>query len=538
VVVSFDSQRRAKPPASSLSSSAVILAALSGLLCCAALPPFDLWPLAFVCWMPLLVAIAQRTPKQALLLGAMQGFVINAGGSRWLPGVVATFGKMSPLTAVLLSLPLWVYGAGRSALLAWLTARARGRGPVGLTFVLALAASETFYPLLVPWYAAAQVHRVPLLMQGAELGGPILVGALLAASSAGLAEWVMARKERRAPNRGELAFAALAPALLVAYGAARIPAVDAAVASAPAGKIGLVQANVPHSGATLGRAIDVHRAATEKLVAQGDLDLVIWPETALSGVIPSEALGTVLRRDVASPPPGHPRITTPILTGALLKSDEELHNSALVFDGAGTVGGVYDKVRPLVVGEWLPFEQVFPRLRTWLPSAGQIAPGKSLAPLPLGPHRLSVLICYEDTLGAFANEMVREADPDLLVNLTNDSWFGRSNVAAMHLALAKFRAVEHRRYLVSASNSGVSAFIDPIGRSAGETPVLEAATRIGTIHWLHGRTLYERTGDLFGWLAAGSLVLGQLVRCLRVASCRTTAEVLPAPSIRGVDPSV
>ena len=533
-MVSFAGQRRAEPPAPALSAFAVVLAAISGLLCCAALPPFDLWPLAFVCWTPLLVAIGRRTPRQALLLGAVQGFVINAAGSRWLPGVIATFGKMSPLTAVLLAVPLWVYGAGRSALLAWLTARAKGRpGRAGLTFVLALAASESIYPLVVPWYAAAQVHRVPLLMQGAELGGPLLVGALLGASSAGLAEWVRAWQEGRAANRSELALAAIAPALLVAYGAFRIPAVDAGIASSPAGKIGIVQANVPHAGATLGRAIDLHRSATEKLAATGDLDLVVWPETALSGVIPRDALGTVLRRDVTSPLPGHPGITTPILTGALLKSDDELHNSALVFDGAGTVGGVYDKVRPLVVGEWLPFEARFPRLRTWLPNAGQIVAGKSLAPLRLGPHRLSVLICYEDTLGAFANEMVREADPDLLVNLTNDSWFGRSNVAAMHLALAKFRAVEHRRYLVSASNSGVSAFVDPVGRSTGETAVLEAATRVGTIHWLHARTPYERTGDLFGWFAAGALALGELVRCLRVASCRTMEEA-PAASIPSV----
>ena len=79
-------------------------------------------------------------------------------------------------------------------------------------------------------------------------------------------------------------------------------------------------------------------------------------------------------------------------------------------------------------------------------------------------HPVSVLICYEDILPRFTNDAVRHADPELLVNMTNDAWFGDTSEPWEHLALAQLRAVEHRRYLVRGTNSGVSAVVDPVGR--------------------------------------------------------------------------
>jgi apolipoprotein N-acyltransferase len=81
----------------------------------------------------------------------------------------------------------------------------------------------------------------------------------------------------------------------------------------------------------------------------------------------------------------------------------------------------------------------------------------------------------------------------------------------VHLALAQLRAVEHRRYLVRATNSGISAFVDPVGRATGLTPLMEPATRVGTVRWMRARTVYERIGDAPWWCAAAIVLAMALV---------------------------
>jgi apolipoprotein N-acyltransferase len=99
------------------------------------------------------------------------------------------------------------------------------------------------------------------------------------------------------------------------------------------------------------------------------------------------------------------------------------------------------------------------------------------------------------------NGAVRAGDPDLIVNLTNDAWFGTSTEPAIHLALAKYRAVEHHRYLVRATNTGVSAWIDAAGRSRGETKLFQLVAQSGEIRWMRGKTVYEIVGDVPWWAA-------------------------------------
>jgi apolipoprotein N-acyltransferase len=476
------------------------LAALSGLLCLAASPPVDCWPLAFVSWAPLLVALHRASPRRAFLLGGVRELVYYLIGLGWMPSIIRTFGELPWIACWLIALVLFAYGAGRTGAMAWLAARAERKGwPRGAAFVLALVATEGLYPILFPWYAAIQVHRVPVLMQLAEIGGPVLVGVPLAMSSVAVAELAWARLDRRPVNRARVAVAFAGPAVMLLFGAWRVRAVEARMAAAPRLEVGIIQANAPHEGLPLQRAIALHSDATRRLEADHKLDLVLWPETALSGAIATEGLEPMLH-SITTSPTGAPLIAAPLLTGAAVKRGTALTNSAVLY-ADNAVRGTYDKTHPLAFGEYIPFGDVFPVLHEWIPNAGTMARGTHDEPLPLGAHRISTLICYEDILAGPANRAIAHADPDLIVNLTNDAWFGDSTAAVSHLALAKFRAVEHRRYLVHATNSGVSAFVDPTGRATGLTPMLEAATAVGTLRWMHARTVYERVGDAPWWLA-------------------------------------
>jgi apolipoprotein N-acyltransferase len=116
-----------------------------------------------------------------------------------------------------------------------------------------------------------------------------------------------------------------------------------------------------------------------------------------------------------------------------------------------------------------------------------------------------VLICYEDVLPGFTRKLVRAASPNLLVNITNDAWFGKTTEPEIHLALAVFRTVEHRRWLVRATNSGISAIIDPVGRVVARTALQTRETLRGTVRWQNGTTLYAVVGDWPGWLALAAV---------------------------------
>jgi apolipoprotein N-acyltransferase len=413
----------------------------------------------------------------------------------------------------LFMLILCAYQGGRMALLGYLYGRADRKGwPVGTIFVLAFIGHETLYPLLFPWYTGAQTHKVPMLMQLAELGGPIAIGVALAGSSVALAEIAFARMEKRGANKRTLAIGFALTAFMIVYGAIRVPMIDKKIAEAPKARVGMVQGNLglgPTEKRDSGR---IHRLATDRLEQQGPLDLVVWSETAVNFVIPQEIVGPTVQRVVLKGFGGGPSVDTPVLTGVILRRTEpgakkgKLFNSATIVMPDGTVTGVYDKTYLLAFGEYIPFGEEFPKLYEWSPNSGQLTPGKSVEPLPFRDHKITTLICYEDILPTFANRAVKHGDPDLLVNITNDAWFGKTTEPAIHLALAKFRSVEHRRFMVRVTNTGVSAFIDPNGRSYDETPIFEEAVRANDVRWMRVHTPYELWGDIPWWLATLAVI--------------------------------
>ena len=170
-------------------------------------------------------------------------------------------------------------------------------------------------------------------------------------------------------------------------------------------------------------------------------------------------------------------------------------------DARGRVLGRSDKVELVPFGEYIPLGERFPVLYDLSRGSGQLSPGRGLHALPLSGHRIGALICYEDILSGHVRRLVAAADPHLLVDITNDAWFGRSHAPAQHLALSTLRAIEHRRYLARASNSGPSAVVDPLGRVVVEAELFMRRNLHADVALLRGRTPFAHTGDLVGPLA-------------------------------------
>ena len=487
-------------------------AVLSGLLYWLAFPGMDAWPLAFVAWVPLLLALHGQPARRAMLLGGAAGLTMNVAGFFWLQQMLETFSGFPAPVCFLFVVLVCAYQGGRIALLGWLHGRASARGwPEPLVFAAAFAASELVYPLLFPWYYSATVHQVPVLTQLADLGGPIAVGLVLVAANLAAAELLMARLRGRAPARATLATGGLTVAFACAYGAARIPAVERATNAAPGSTVGIVQADMGlmEKRTEFDEGLRRHLEMSHALRAQG-VDFVVWSETAATRAVNDETYRDQLRSVSRA-------IGLPAIFGAVIVkrvADERryvLYNGAVSSESDGTIVGRYDKQYLLTFGEYLPFGDRFPILYKWSPNSGHFTPGNSLEPLAIDTHgeshRVTALICYEDILPRFTSAAVRRGEPELLVNITNDAWFGDTSEPWQHLALAQLRAVEHRRYLVRGTNSGVSAVIDPVGRVTAHSGTFRQETVLAPIRWMQSHTVYEVLGD-WPWVLVSAAAFG------------------------------
>lgn len=161
----------------------------------------------------------------------------------------------------------------------------------------------------------------------------------------------------------------------------------------------------------------------------------------------------------------------------------------------------YDKMYLVPFGEFVP--PLFSFVNRISDGAGDYAPGVNLVVTKLDGHRLGTFICYESAFPHFVREFPN-AGADVLVNLTNDGYFGRSAARQQHLQLARMRAAENRRWILRPTNNGITASIDPAGRVVQQFPeFVRTSGRLG-FRYVSAKTFYTRHGDWFAW---GCLVL-------------------------------
>lgn len=492
------------------------LSTLSGCLWFLSCTPYNFSALSWVAMVPVLFVV-DRAPTQARanLFSWWAGAVMVGGGFYWLIELLQRFADLSLPAALAVYVLFCAYQGSVFLLCGWAIRAIRERNavPMAVLAPIAMVTSELVVPLLFPSHLAIMQAWHPTVIQIADLTGPMGVTALLLMINGAIYDLLA--------NRRRAVFPALASALVLAaallYGHLRIKQVDTLIAAAPKLLVGVVQPNVAYNlkGVMHPEQAQAQLAAlqeqSQKLAAAG-AELIVWSETSYPHV---------LRRDLASDFPAGSRFTirsgfnTPLLIGALTRSRPEIHahNSALLLDGNGHVTGRYDKMRLLAFGEHVPGSEYFPRLRKYLPNGtGSFIPGSEANTLPLVKAdgttvKLGPIICYEDILPQFLRS-VGALHPHVLINLTNDTWFGEKAEPWQHLALAVFASVEQRTSMVRAVNSGVSAIIDANGRVVQKTYAVDpywhprpADSMLATVALLEsGHTIYQAVGNLFAYL--------------------------------------
>jgi apolipoprotein N-acyltransferase len=494
----------------------VLLAGIGGGLHFLGYAGHGVWPFAFVSLVPLFAALERTLPLRlgaSALVGLVFGEVAHAGGYPWLWRLVDVFlgGDVRLGAALWLAHSLWYALAFALFGVVFRALRRRGR-PIAVAALPPLLAIEAYYPQLFPGHLGDGLVDRTAWVQIVDLGGPLLLSALVALVNVALFE--LLRWRRGAPPPVAIALgAAIAVALALGYGAARIADVSRSLAKAPALRVGVVQGNL----AVLDKRRDPRRVhqlyleQTRELLAGGVLDLVVWPETVYSRGLqgPFPISGTLIREE----------LRVPLLFGGVAVRGDTgrslRYNSALLIGADGVIRDVYDKNQLVPFAEYLPFAALAGPLAEAFPHAQAFSAGGDAPPLTLGSWRIATPICSESADPAEVRKLAARARPHLFVSLANDGWFGDSAEPWIHLAVARMRAVEHKRSFVHATNTGVSAVVDPLGRLVARSGLLTRESLRAEVRLLEGPTVYGRLGDWPGWLALAGLAAGLIPVRLR-----------------------
>jgi apolipoprotein N-acyltransferase len=265
--------------------------------------------------------------------------------------------------------------------------------------------------------------------------------------------------------------------------------------------VGVVQGNVDIDmkwNPTLAqRNLDQHRNLTAELA---DVPLVIWPESAMEITVPEEL--QVLPMELM-PQLKAERATfifgAKSIRGRPGRPDIKAFNTAFFTDASGRILARYHKQVLLAFGEYLPFAKILSRLPA-MPFADGFTPGAGPVVFHLARGvRLGPLICYEDLMPDLARKFVSVTRANLLVNLTNDAWYGKSVGPWQHLRLAQSRAIETRRSLLRVTNTGVTSLVNAKGEVVKTLPMFTPATLQTEVDILSEETFYVRFGDWFAW---------------------------------------
>lgn len=251
----------------------------------------------------------------------------------------------------------------------------------------------------------------------------------------------------------------------------------------------------------------VHVRLTEE-VARRNPDLIVWPETAVPSYFRFDPEAFRVVTDLAR------RVRIPLLTGfpdaRLGGGDVPLsYNSATVLDSTGRLERIYDKMHLVPFGERMPFQRLFPILGRLDFGQAEFTPGKSPLVLQAGPARAGVLICFESIFAEPSRSEVHSG-ADLLVNITNDEWFGARHAPWQHASMAVFRSVENRVGMVRCANTGISFVVDPDGRIRASTPAFQTRLVVERVQLKASDSAFTRVGNRFASIMLWGLILGSM----------------------------
>lgn len=476
----------------------LVTAAVSGLLLAGAFPRPDLFPLAWVALVPLLLVMHHR-PFAA---GFTAGTVFFATVLYWLNFVMTTYGGLQPVFSLLAYLFLITYLAVYFGLATWVACRLEAA--LNLPFLLTLpplwVALEylrgwlfTGFPWAILGYSQ---QNFSLAIQSSDVTGVYGVSLMLVAVNCAIAGVVAAPKSRQSWLGVSLTI--VISISHFGYGVWR--EAQPLEQRTEHLQVALIQGNIDQ---TQKWAPDKRQASIDRYqelsvqALEDQPDLVVWPEAATPFFLQDHSALTLQVKQLPMQLNAFLLVGSPAYQQSS-SGEYKYYNSAYLLSPTGEELGRSDKKHLVPFGEYVPLGRLLSFIDKLVVGVGDFSPGQ-VRPLPLNGHHLGVLICYEAIFPQLAREYVRQGS-DLLINLTNDAWFGNSSAPYQHLAMTRFRAIENRIWIARAANTGISALISPAGNITLAGPIFEPLQLSGLVGLGSEVTFYTRFGDIFAYI--------------------------------------
>jgi apolipoprotein N-acyltransferase len=476
---------------------------ISGLLLAAAFPKWDQTYLLPVALWPLFWALQNQPPRRAFWLGYVFGLAFYSGLLYWIAYVTHVFGKLPlPLALgvmLLLAGVLSLYRAFWAAGVAW--AAQRGVSPLWFApaFWVVLEFLQANFPFGgFPWELLGYgLYRHPMLSQTADVAGVYGLSFLVVLVNTLLFLMSYRKFGTLKHSMRQEALPILLIMVCVGYGANRLQAVRQLVANHPKIKVAVTQGNIKQGEKWNPQIVHATLDRYAELTQQSKgARLIIWPETAAPFFFVRTPDFTAKVQDIVKKSGAY------LLFGApaweLTKEGERYFNRAYLLTPRGEVAGYYDKAHLVPYGEYVPLQRIFFFIPKMVPMIGDFAEGPVGATLSMPEGPVGVLICFESIFPYLARAQVKNG-ARLLVNITNDAWFGETSAPYQHMSMAVIRAVEGRVSLARSANTGISAFIAPDGKILWTSALNIAAAHTVELPWLPGGSIYTRFGDIFAW---------------------------------------
>lgn len=355
------------------------------------------------------------------------------------------------------------------------------------------------------------------LVQTADLFGVLGISFVLVVCNGVLTQaWLIFTN--KAPQKKGVGLCLALGLLLVAaahgYGFFRLITVNQWIKHSVQPRISVIQGNIEQNNKWDKAFKDFTLDQYEQLSLSAlPADLVIWPETALPfyygrDPVSSSRVDVLVRKARTHFLVGSPGVD---ISGETFR----YYNRAYMLNPLALVTGSYDKTHLVPFGEYVPLQDLLWFVEKLTAEAGNFSKGETGAvPLRFTDHKTGVLICFEILFPDISRAFVLNG-ADILTTITNDAWFGRTSAPAQHFAIAVLRAVENRRSLVRAANTGISGFIDPAGRITATTELFAPAALTRNVPALNRLTFYTRYGDLAGMAALVAMGLGFMVKGIK-----------------------
>ena len=485
-------------------------ACLSGLLLTASFPVFGKGAIAWVALVPLWVALKNLSAFDGFRMGLLTGMVHYLTLLYWFVPFLNTFGPFPVVICMgilfLLASYLAMYVGLFSMVMAWV-----GPSITALLFTApALWVSLEFIRSLLfggfPWELLGHSQYNALhIIQISDIMGVYGVSFLIMVSNGLLFLLYQHLIQRNWPGQKagckQIMVCVLITGTMIGvawcYGIWRISTVAEMISRAPRKRIAVVQGNIDQTKkwdpayqiSTIEKYFELSKTALPQ-----QPELLVWPETAMPFYfLEQDPLSKMVIEGIQSG-------ATDTLFGspAYEREAEQIQyfNRAYLVRSDGIVTDEYDKAHLVPFGEYVPLKEWLPFLGKMVEHVGDFSSGAVGDTLDWGEHRIGILICYE-LIFPFLSRCAVQNGAELLINITNDAWYGKTSAPYQHFSMAVFRTVETRRALVRSANTGISGFIDPVGRVVSETPLFEDAMMAEEVPLMNGQTFYVRFGDLF-----------------------------------------